>query len=112
MSKIRFRWMKIMYLYTILGVGGFGLGLLLIPEALKAIFGWPDQDPLLFGITGSGFAAFSLLSILGFRSPHKFVSVLFLQLCYKTIWFIAVLLPLFLAGRIHTYGWILAGIYE
>jgi hypothetical protein len=46
-----------MYWYTIIGAGGFGLGIIFIPETMKSIFGWPDQDPIIYGITGSVFLA-------------------------------------------------------
>lgn len=41
MGKIRFSWLKVMYLWTILGAGGFGLGFLFAPAMMAAIFGWP-----------------------------------------------------------------------
>jgi hypothetical protein len=110
-GKIRFRWLKVMYLWTIIGAGGFGLGMLAVPETLKALFGWPSQDPVLFGIMGSIFVAFGIVSILGFLSPLKFVPVLVVQLCYKVIWYIVVLLPNIASGQVHMYGWILAGIF-
>lgn len=110
-SKMRFRWLKVMYLWTIIGAGGFGLGMLAVPETLKALFGWPSQDPVLFGIMGSIFVAFGLVSILGFFSPLKFVPVLMAQLSYKVIWYLVVLLPNFVAGKVPMHGWILAGIF-
>jgi hypothetical protein len=110
-SKIRFGWLKVMYLWTIIGAGGCGLGILAAPETMKAFMGWPGQDPLLFGVTGSLFVAFGIVSILGFLSPLKFVPVLVAQLSYKIIWYLVVLLPAFVAGHVPTYGWILAGIF-
>jgi hypothetical protein len=110
-STIRFGWLKIMYLWTIIGAGGFGLSMLAAPEMVRAAFGWPGQDPLLFGISGSVFVAFAILSILGFLSPLRFVPVLMLQLSYKVIWYLFVLLPAFAGGRVPVYGWILAGIF-
>jgi hypothetical protein len=110
-STIRFGWLKGMYLWTIIGAGGFGLGMLAAPGMLGAAFGWPGQDPLLFGVSGSVFVAFGILSILGFLSPLKFAPVLMLQLTYKVIWYLFVLLPAFAGGRVPVYGWILAGIF-
>jgi hypothetical protein len=110
-STIRFGWLKVMYLWTIIGAGGFGLGMLAVPEMSRAAFGWPAQDPLLFGVSGSVFVAFGILSILGFLSPLKFVPVLMLQLSYKVIWYLFVFLPAFAGGRVPVYGWILAGIF-
>jgi hypothetical protein len=108
---IRYGWLKVMYIWTILGAGGFGIGLLLLPDMMRTLFGYPSQDPLLFGISGSIYVAFGLVAILGFISPVKFAPVLLLQLCYKLIWFIVVLLPRFIAGSVPGYGWIFAGIF-
>ncbi|HVN66660.1 MAG TPA: hypothetical protein VMT31_08615 [Methanomicrobiales archaeon] len=110
-GKIRFGWLKVMYLWTIIGAGGTGLGMLAAPETMKAFMGWPGQDPLLFGVTGSIFVAFGIVSILGFLSPLKFVPVLVVQLTYKVIWYLFVLLPAFAGGRVPMYGWILAVIF-
>ena len=44
MSKdinVRWGWLKFMYIYTLLGAGGFGLGLIVIPNVVKSVFGWP-----------------------------------------------------------------------
>jgi hypothetical protein len=93
-----------MYWYTIIGAGGFGLGIILIPDTMKSIFGWPDQDPIIYGITGSVFLAFGLLSILGLRSPLNFVPILLLQLCYKSIWFVGVITPMLISGEYPSHG--------
>ena len=107
MSKelnIRWGWLKGMYIYTAVGAGGLGLGILLIPDIMQSVFGWPDQDPIFFGITGSVYLAFGLLSILGVRSPLKFIPVLLLQLSYKSIWFIGVVLPLLVADEFPSHA--------
>jgi hypothetical protein len=102
--KVRWGWLKGMYIYTILGAGGVGLGMILIPETMRSIFGWPSQDPMVFGVCGSVYLSFGLLSILGLRSPLKLVPVLLLQLCYKVVWMISVVLPLLAAGVFPMYG--------
>jgi len=89
--KIRWGWLKVMYIYTIVGAGGFGLGMIVI-------------DPIAFGVTGSVYVAFGLLSILGLRSPLKFTPVLLLQLGYKVVWFIGVILPLLAVGKFPAYA--------
>ena len=93
-----------MYIYTIAGAGGFGLGIIVMPEVMRSIFGWPDQDPIVFGVMGSVWLSFGLLSILGLRSPLKFAPVLLLQLCYKLVWLIGVILPILISGTFPTYG--------
>jgi len=113
MSKatVRLSWLKFMYIYTIVGAGGFGLGMLLIPGIMKSMFAMPEQDPVVFGVTGSVYASFGLLSILGLRSPLKCVPVLVLQLSYKSIWFVAVFFPLLLAGKVQLHGALFAAIF-
>jgi hypothetical protein len=79
-------------------------GIIVIPDIMRSIFGWPNQDLIVFGVTGSVYLSFALLSILGLRSPLKFVPVLLLQLSYKVVWFIGVILPLLIAGKFPTYA--------
>lgn len=102
--KIRWGWLKFMYWYTIVGAGGFGIGIIFIPKVMQSIFSWPSGDPIVFGITGSVFLSFALLSILGLRSPLKLVPVLMLQLSYKVLWLIGVILPLLVSGNFPTYA--------
>jgi hypothetical protein len=103
-TQIRWRWLKGMYIYTIVGAGLFGLGIIANPEFVKSTFTWPVEEPIAFGIVGSVYLAFGLLSILGLRSPLKFVPVLLIQLCYKSIWFIGVVLPLLVTGHFPSYA--------
>lgn len=109
--KIRFVWLKIMYAYTLIGAGGFGLGILLMPVLMTKMMGFPAQDPITLGIPGSVFCAFALLSVLGLRSPLKFAPVLLLQLFYKLIWFIAVIVPLVISQQFPGYAVVLAVIF-
>jgi len=67
MSKdinVRWGWLKGMYILTIVHAGGSGLGIILLPSIMRSIFGWPSQDPIVFGICGSVWIAFGFLSIL------------------------------------------------
>ncbi len=102
--KIRLGWLRGMYIYTIVGAGLFGLGMIVIPEVIKTMFTWPVKEPIAFGIVGSVYVAFGLSSILGLRSPLKFVPVLLMQLCYKSIWFIGVVLPLLITAHFPSYA--------
>jgi hypothetical protein len=102
--NVRWGWLKGMYIYTIIGAGGFGLGILVVPGVMRSIFSWPDQDAIVFGVTGSVYLAFALLSILGLRAPLKFAPVLLLQLVYKVLWFIGLVVPLLIAGAFPAYG--------
>ena len=102
--KVRWGWLKGMYILTIIHAGGSGLGMILMPDFIRSLFGWPNQDPIVFGILGSVWVAFGLLSILGLRSPLKFSPLLLLQLTYKVVWFIGVILPLLIAGEFPVYA--------
>jgi hypothetical protein len=101
--KIRRGWLIGMYILTIVHAGGSGLGMILMPDTIRSIFGWPSQNPITFGICGSVWLAFGLLSILGLRSLVKFSPLLLLQLCYKIIWFIGVLLPFLVTHTFQSY---------
>jgi len=81
-----------------------GLGMLVAPEVMKAAFQWPVNELIAFGVIGSVYTGFGLLSILGLRSPLKFAPLLVMQLCYKSIWFLAVVSPLLVTGRFPAYG--------
>ncbi len=111
-NGIRWGWLKFMYIYTIIGAGGFGLGILVIPDVMRQIFGWPNSDQIIaFGVTGSVYFSFALLSTLGLRSPLKFAPLLLLQLTYKVVWFIGVIVPLLPTGRFPSYAILFTAIY-
>ena len=103
-KNVRWGWLKAMYIYTIICAGGVGLGVIFMPDVMRSMFGWPVQDPIVLGITGSVYVSFALLSILGLRSPLKFSPVLLLQLSYKVIWFIGVIFPLAVTAKFPSYA--------
>jgi len=97
--EIRWGWLRAMYVYTIVGAGAFGSGILVAPELTRSILGIPPQDQVIsFGVTGSVYLSFALLSMLGLRSPLKYAPILLLPLAYKTVWLLAVVLPSIVAG--------------
>lgn len=102
--KVRWGWLKGMYIYTIVVAGGFGLGIIFVPNLIQSIFRMPSQDPIVMGILGSVYLAFALLSLLGLQSPLKFVPILLLQLGYKVVWFIGIILPILVAGKFPAYA--------
>ena len=108
---IRRGWMKFMYLYTILTAGGLGLGIVIMPQVVKEALRWPANEPIALGIVGSVCVASALLCVLGLRDPLKFAPVLLLQLCYKSVWFLGVVLPLLIGGRFPAYGILTAGVF-
>ena len=102
--KIRWGWIKFMYVFTILAAGGFGLGAVFFPDTLVSSMKMPVQDPIVLGVLGSVYIACGILAVLGLRSPLKFVPLLLLQLFYKVIWFVGILLPLVFSGPLPWHG--------
>lgn len=103
-SRVRWGWLKGMYIYTAVLAGSFGLAVIAVPGAVRSAMCLPDQDPVVFGVVGSVYVAFGVLSLLGLRSPLRFAPLLLLQLAYKSIWFIAVALPLAVRGLFPAHG--------
>ncbi len=96
---IRWRWLKAMYVYTAIVAGGFGLAMVLAPLQIQSILGMPAQAPVTFGLNGSIFLSFGLAAIAGVRAPLKYCPVLLLELAYKVIWLLAVVVPLASQGK-------------
>jgi len=103
-KKIRMGWIKGMYLYTILGAGGAGLGMIIAPHLAQQIFGMGEQDPVFFGIAASIWLSFGIMSFLGLKSPLKYLPVLCMQLLYKSIWIVCVIIPIAVTGQLPHYA--------
>jgi hypothetical protein len=101
--KVRWGWLKFMYIYTVVGAGAFGLGMVFVPDVIISMFKFPSQDPIVFGAFGCMLVSSGILALFGLRSPLKFAPLLLFQLCYKLIWFIAVLLPFLLVNEMQMY---------
>jgi hypothetical protein len=102
-ASVRWGWLKAMYVCTVVVSGSVGIGMILFPNTFQSVFRLPPQDPVMLGLGGSLFLALGLVSILGLRSPLKFAPVLLLELVYKPVWLLALVLPLFLKGQFPFY---------
>ena len=102
-ASVRWGWLKVMYVYTIFGAGGFGLGVLLFPDKILSALRFPVQDPVTLGLYASVALASGLAAIPALRSPLKFVPLLLLQLIYKPIWLAVFAIPLFIKGQFPLY---------
>jgi len=102
-TGVRLGWLKFMYVYTIIGGGGAGIAVIAAPEFVKKVTDWPGTSWLLLGLAGSVFLAFGITSVFALRSPVKFAPVLLLQLIYKAIWLLCVLLPQLIRGYAPQY---------
>lgn len=87
-SLLRLYVMRAFYLLILLGVGSMALPALTRPAPL---------DPLE-AVAFSFWGALALLAAVGLRYPLRMVPLIFVQLVYKTIWLLAVALPLWRAG--------------
>jgi hypothetical protein len=89
-SATRIFALRIFYLLSLVG-GAFTFW----PPLLN-----PDQPLGLFdGVAFSFWASLMALMGLGVRSPLQMLPLVLLQLCYKTVWLLAVALPLRSAGQ-------------
>jgi hypothetical protein len=102
-TKIRWGWLKAMYIYTIVTAGGLGLAMLAFPGLLHSLFGFPAQEPTTLKLYGSIVFAAGLVAVPALRFPLKFVPLLLLQVVYKPIWIVLGALPFFLKGQFPFY---------
>ena len=85
-------------------------GYLLIAVGLATTI-WPivinhsPQWPLMNGVACSLLAAVSVLVAVGIRYPLQMLPILLFELVWKTIWLIAVALPLWSANQIDARTW-------
>jgi hypothetical protein len=103
--------LKALYLYTIVGAGMMGLGILLAPVRLAGALGLPESDPFLLGIVGATFAAFAICAALGLRAPVRFAPIVLLQLLYKILWLGLVFAPYAAHGAAPAYAWMFALVF-
>jgi hypothetical protein len=96
---IRWRWLRFMYVYTVVVAGGFGIAEILAPARVQSMLDMPAQDPIVFGLCASVFLALGLVAILGVRAPLKYCPVLLVELAYKLIWLCGVVIPLAARGQ-------------
>jgi hypothetical protein len=103
--------LRFMYAYTILTGGILGFALLLAPGVMLPALGMPGEEPFLAGIVYSVWMAEAILSALGLRYPVKFAPVLFLQLTYKLIWLVAIIIPHLVTGQLPTFAMTTSALY-
>ncbi len=95
-STFRLNLMRATYLLIVVG-----LGLTMWPGIIQhAIIG--DPKP---GVASSFFVTVSILAIVGIRYPIQMLPLLFFELTWKSIWLIAVALPLWSGNNIDAQTW-------
>jgi hypothetical protein len=75
-----------------------GLGFMIWPSVLNP----PEHTEHMRGVVRSVLAAVSLLALLGLRYPLQMLPLLFFELLWKSIWVLAIGLPLWSAGALDT----------
>ena len=89
-STFRLYLLRGMYLLIVVG-----LGFTIWPQ----IINYSKTDSLWYGVGLSMLGAVSILAAVGIRYPLAMLPVLFFELTWKLIWFIAVAYPLWSTGR-------------
>ena len=78
-----------------------GLGFVIWPGIIHHTSAWA----LRYGDASSLLAAVSALAVLGIRYPLKMLPLLLFELTWKSIWLIAIALPLWRANQIDPETW-------
>jgi len=89
-SLFRLYFLRATYLLLVIGLGF---------EIWPAIVNHPASWTLWHGVGCSLLAAVSVLALLGIRYPLRMLPVLFFELTWKSIWLIAIALPLWRANQ-------------
>jgi hypothetical protein len=90
-SRLRSFFLRFLYLFSAVVVGF---------AAWPQVFHQEQPWDLMHSIVWTLYAAFSCLMLLGVMIPLRMLPLLLLQLLYKTIWIVAVALPLWLDGHL------------
>jgi hypothetical protein len=98
-------WLKGMYLANVLISGPIGLTTLVAPALVRALMGVPAGDPVHFGIAaGTIPLAFGIAGGIGLRFPLRMAPALLIQVLYKSLFLLGVILPQAIQGGIPGYA--------
>lgn len=78
-----------------------GLGFVIWPGIIHHSYAWA----LRYGDTSSLLAGVSAMAVLGIRYPLKMLPLLLFELTWKSIWLIAIALPLWQTHQINPETW-------
>ena len=98
-SIFRLHLLRALYLVIVVG-----LGIVVWPGVIHRTRPWE----LMEGVVACMLAAFSALCVLGLRYPLQMLPLLMWELLWKSIWLIAVVLPLWWSGRLDEATWSIA----
>lgn len=98
-------WLKGMYLANVLISGPIGLATLVAPASMRMLLGVPVGDPVHFSIAaGAVPLAFGIAGGIGLRFPLRMAPVLLIQVFYKSLFLLGVVLPQALQGGVPDYA--------
>ena len=104
-ESVRLNWLKGMYLANALISGPIGLANLVAPAPMRAMMGIPAGDPIHFGIAAGALPlAFGIAGGIGLRLPLRMAPVLLIQVLYKSLFLVGLVLPLAIRGTIPGYS--------
>src|SRR4249920_2984878 len=89
-SLLRFYLLRGTYLLVAVAMGA---------QIWPLVFHHRHWDDLMHGVTVSMLAAVTALCLLGLRYPLKMLPLLFVETVWKTVWVLAMGLPLWQAGQ-------------
>jgi len=110
-SDFKMKGMKFQYRLTSVVATGLGIAILLFPELTLKLFMMKPQDQIVYGISGSVYLAFGILSMFGLKDPVAWLPILILQFLYKIIWFLLVVGRSLLLGQLDLLSsvWLITG---
>lgn len=95
-SLTRLYFLRAGYLFIVVGLAA---------TVWPSVINHPPQWPLMTGVVCSLLAAVSVLAAVGIRYPLQMLPVLFFELLWKSIWLVAVALPLWSTNQIDARMW-------
>ena len=104
-ESVRLNWLRGMYLANVLISGPIGLANLVAPAPMRAWMSIPAGDPVHYGIAAGALPlAFGIAGGIGLRLPLRMAPVLLIQVLYKSLFLIGLVLPLAVRGTLPSYS--------
>ncbi len=111
-GNVRRGWLRVMYAANVVVSAPLGLAALVAPASTQTLLGIPAGDPVSFGIAnGAVPLAFGIAGVGGLRAPLRLSPVLGLQVIYKLLFLVGVVLPWVVTGRVPGYALPVVGVF-